>query len=123
MVEVLKTSVFDASLSDLKDRQAVARITAPSIEALVEHQLPRFLQTQLLLELQRAHAGDGAEMLSKSRWAHVGTLRQVVDVQAASEILLEPCNGFRYLLARGSGGDKVLKLRSGADGYRISDAD
>jgi putative addiction module killer protein len=28
MVEVLKTSVFDAWLSDLKDRQAVARITA-----------------------------------------------------------------------------------------------
>ena len=28
MVEVLKTSEFDAWLSDLKDRQAVARITA-----------------------------------------------------------------------------------------------
>jgi len=28
MVEVLKTSVFDAWLSALKDRQAVARITA-----------------------------------------------------------------------------------------------
>jgi putative addiction module killer protein len=28
MVEVLKTSVFDAWLSDLKDRQAVARIAA-----------------------------------------------------------------------------------------------
>jgi hypothetical protein len=43
--------------------------------------LPRFLQTQLLLELQRAHARDGAEMLSKSRWAHVRAVCQVVDVQ------------------------------------------
>ena len=35
------------------------------VEALLEHQLPRFLQSQLLLELQRAHACDGPEMLSK----------------------------------------------------------
>jgi len=79
------------------------------VEALVEHQLPGFLQTQLLLELQRAHARDGAEMLSKSRWAHVHAVCQVADVQRLSEILLEPGDGLRNLLARGSGGDKVLR--------------
>jgi len=93
--------------------------TAPGVarvEALVEHQLPRFLQTQLLLELQRAHACDGAEMLAKSRWTHVRASCQVVDVQHVSEILLEPGDGLRDLLARGPGGDQVLQLWSVATG-------
>lgn len=37
---------------------------------------------------------------------------QVVDVQRLSEILLEPGDRLRDLLARGSGGDEVLQLRS-----------
>ena len=41
----------------------VARVQAP-----VEHQLPCFVQTQLPLELQRAHARDGAKMPSESGW-------------------------------------------------------
>jgi hypothetical protein len=40
---------------------------AARIEILVQHQLPCFLQTQLLLVLQRAYAREGAEMLPESR--------------------------------------------------------
>jgi hypothetical protein len=43
---------------------------AARVEALVQ-QLPCFLQTQLLLVLQRAHAGQGAEM---NRTGNLGEL-------------------------------------------------
>src|SRR4029453_10530456 len=83
-----------------------------SVEALVEHQLPRFLQAQLLLELQRAHAGDGAEMLPEGGWAHVRASSQLVYVKRLGEVLLEPGDGLRNLLTRGSGGDEAPQLRS-----------
>jgi hypothetical protein len=54
---------------------------AACIEILVQHQLPRFLQTQLLLVLQRAHAREGAKMLPEGCGAHVRALRQFVRVQ------------------------------------------
>ena len=51
------------------------------VEVLVQHQLPRLLQTQLLLVLQRAHASEGTEMLPKGRGAHVRPISQFVAVQ------------------------------------------
>src|SRR5439155_4108452 len=58
--------------------------------------------TQLLLELQRAHACDGAEMLSEGGWAHVRASSQFVHVKRLSVVQLEPGDGLRNLLARGS---------------------
>src|SRR6266542_202540 len=85
---------------------------ATRVEVLVQHQLPCFLQTQLLLVLQRAQASEGAEMLPEGGWAHVRAIRQVVPVQRLHEILLEPGDGLRNLLARGPGGDEVPELRA-----------
>ena len=73
---------------------------AARVEVFVQHQLPCFLQTQLLLVLQRAHASQGAEMLPEGRGAHVRAIRQVVAVQSFNEVLLEPRDGLRGRLAQ-----------------------
>jgi hypothetical protein len=62
--------------------------------------LPCFLQTQLLLVLQRADASQSAEMLPEGRGAHVRAIRQFVSVQRLDKVLLEPGDGLRDLLAR-----------------------
>ena len=82
------------------------------VEVLVQHQLPRFLQTQLLLVLQRAHASQGAEMLQEGRGAHVRAIRQIVPVQRLREVLLEPGDRLRNLLAWGPGDDEVPEVRA-----------
>src|SRR6185295_14447307 len=66
---------------------------AARVEVLVQHQLPCFLQTQLLLVLQRAYASQGAEMLPEGRGAHVRAIRQFVAVQRLHEVLFEPSDG------------------------------
>ena len=83
---------------------------AARVEALVQHQLPCFLQTQLLLVLQRAHASQGAEMLPEGRGAHVRAIRQVVAVQRFNEVLLEPRDSLRDLLTRGPCADEPPEL-------------
>src|SRR5438552_11013695 len=42
-----------------------------SVEALAEHQPPRFLKSQLFLELQRTHRGDGLEVAVEPGDAHI----------------------------------------------------
>ena len=51
-------------------------------------------------------------MLPKGRWTHVRAIRQFVAVQRLNEVLLEPGDGLRDLLARGSGGDEAPELRA-----------
>ena len=51
-------------------------------------------------------------MLSEGRRAHVGAIRQVVPFQRFDEVLLEPGDRFRNLLAGGPGGDEVSELRA-----------
>ena len=41
-------------------------------------------------------------MLPEGGWAHVRAIRQVVSTERLHEVLLEPGDGFRDLLARGS---------------------
>jgi hypothetical protein len=49
-------------------------------------------------------------MLPEGRWAHVRAIRQVVPVQRLDEVLFQPGNGFRNLLARGPGSGEVPEL-------------
>jgi hypothetical protein len=49
-------------------------------------------------------------MLPEGGWAHVCPIRQVVPVQRLNEVLLEPGDGLRNLLARGPGRDEVPEL-------------
>jgi len=88
------------------------RCRATGIEVLVQHQLPCLLQTQLLLVLQRAHARERTEMLPEGRGTHMRAIRQFVAVQRLSEVLLEPGDGLRDLLARRSCGDEPPNLRT-----------
>jgi hypothetical protein len=75
----------------------------------VEHQLPRFLQTKLLLVLQWADTSHGSEMLPESGGAHVRTSRKFVNVHRPREILLQPNYRFRDLLARGASGNELAQ--------------
>ena len=66
----LKPSAKQAAILAAELRGAlIAHSTcgAARVEALVQHQWPCFLAPQLFLELQRAHAGDGAVMLGRCR--------------------------------------------------------
>src|SRR3989454_1019720 len=45
-------------------------------------------------------------------WAHVRAIRQVVSMERLHEVLLEPGDGLRDLLARGSRGDEAPELRA-----------
>ena len=51
-------------------------------------------------------------MLPEGGWAHVRAIRQVVPLQRLDEVLLEPGDGLRNLLAGGPGGDEVPELRA-----------
>jgi hypothetical protein len=82
------------------------------VNILVQHQLPRFLKSQLLLVLQRARAGDRAEMLAECTRTHVYARSQIVNLDRTGEILLEPCDGFGNLLTGRPVRSEVLKLRT-----------
>src|SRR5207249_11243358 len=51
-------------------------------------------------------------MLPEGRWAHMRTLRQIIPLQGLGEILLEPGDHLRNLLARGPGDDEVPEVRA-----------
>src|SRR5438093_11217195 len=51
-------------------------------------------------------------MLPEGRWAHVRAIRQIIPLQRLREILLEPADHLRNLLARGPGDDEVPELRA-----------
>ena len=51
-------------------------------------------------------------MLPEGRWAHVRAIRQIIPLQRLDEILLEPGDHLRNLLARGPGDDEVPELRA-----------
>ncbi len=59
------------------------------------------MQPQLLLELQRAHAGDRLEVVVQCRDGHAAFLGQFLDAQAAREVLPQPgdCLGRPVALA------------------------
>ncbi len=50
-------------------------------------------------------------MLPEGGWAHVRAIRQVVSMERLHEVLLEPGDRLRDLLARGSRGDEAPELR------------
>jgi hypothetical protein len=51
-------------------------------------------------------------MLPEGGGAHVRARRQVVPVQRLDEVLFQPGNGLRNLLARGPRGDEPPELRT-----------
>jgi hypothetical protein len=51
------------------------------------------LKSQLLLELQGAHRGDGLEVMVEARNAHAQLVREVLDVQWLVEVLAQSGNG------------------------------
>ena len=51
-------------------------------------------------------------MLAEGRRAHVRAFRQVVPLQHLDEVLLEPGDRLRNLLAGGPGSDEVSELRA-----------
>ena len=63
------------------------------VEAFGEHQPPRFLQTQLLLKLKRAHCRDGLEMGVEAGDAHADFASHVLDAKRLGEVLAQPLNG------------------------------
>lgn len=63
------------------------------IEQVDEHQPARFLQTQRLLILQRAHRGQRLEVLVQRGLAHGHRGRQFVDGHRTLEVLVDPVNG------------------------------
>jgi len=79
---------------------------------LVQHQLPRFLQAQLLLVLQRAHSSDVVESLPEGGRAHIRVGRQVVHANRLGEILLDPGHDTGDLLARRVFPYELPKLRA-----------
>ena len=100
-----QTSVLTAELRGTFVSHSAPRVSG--VKVLVEHQLPRFLQAQLLLILQWADTGDGAKMLPESSGAHVRTSREFVNVHCSREILLQPNHSFCDLLAWGAGGNEL----------------
>src|SRR5690349_11207176 len=61
-----------------------------SIHILVQHQLPRFLQTQLLLRLQRTQPRGSAKVLPEGGGTHIRVQRQLVHAYGLGEVLLDP---------------------------------
>jgi hypothetical protein len=51
-------------------------------------------------------------MLSEGRWAHVRAIRQIIPLQRLREMLLEPGDHLRNLLAGGPGDDEVPEVRA-----------
>ena len=51
-------------------------------------------------------------MLPEGGWTHVRPIRQVVHTQRLNEVLLQPGDGPRNLLARGPGKDEMPELRA-----------
>src|SRR5947209_2385661 len=51
-------------------------------------------------------------MLAESGRAHMRAIRQVVPMERLNEVLLEPGDGLRDLLARGPCGDEAPELRA-----------
>jgi hypothetical protein len=61
-------------------------------------------------------------MLPEGRWAHVCAIRQIITLQQLREMLLEPGDHLRNLLAWGSGDDEVPHDRRPIVISRISDS-
>src|SRR5207247_6915463 len=51
-------------------------------------------------------------MLPEGRWTHVPAIRQIIPLQRLREMLLEPGDHLRNLLARGPGDDEVPEVRA-----------
>ena len=65
------------------------------VEILVEHQLPRLLQAQHFLIVQRAHRSDGLEVLVERGNTHVHQPGQVFDLHGLRDVVSQPGNGLR----------------------------
>src|SRR5258708_3705073 len=66
---------------------------AGRVEAFAEHQPAGLLQPQPLLELQRAHSGDGFEVVMEPRNAHPQLARDAVDAQGLVKVCMQALDG------------------------------
>src|SRR5258706_13629424 len=57
------------------------------VERLAHEELARLVQPQLLLELQRAHRRDRAEVLVEGRRAHARLRRKLLDAKRLLEVV------------------------------------
>lgn len=88
------------------------RTCASRAHVLIKHNLPCFLQPQKLLKLNRAHAGDGTEVLSESGRAHVSGFCQILHAHLFREVPPYPVHSLGDLLCRTSGVQQVPKMCS-----------
>lgn len=79
------------------------------IAALVEHEGTGGLETKLLLVLDGAHGGEGAEVVVEGGDTHAGDLGELLDAERFVVIVAEPVDGFGGALAlvalRGDGAE------------------
>ena len=66
-----------------------SRLKKEGVEILAEHEAPGFLEPQLLLELERAHGGDGFEMGVEPRYAHAELIPPQLSRRAATKVIEE----------------------------------
>ncbi len=60
------------------------------IERLGKHQFPCVMQSQMLLELQRAHWRHGTEVVVQRGDAHIGDLGQFFHAKRFGVVFLQP---------------------------------
>lgn len=65
---------------------------ARRVQLFAEHQAARLLEPDLLLELQRAHRGDGLEMVVEARDAHSALTREFLDPQRLVVMVAQVAN-------------------------------
>ncbi len=68
------------------------------VHSFIQHQPASFLQSQLLLELQRAHGRGCLEMRMEARYAHVQFVGDVFDSYRAIETLADHANGLDHAM-------------------------
>ena len=104
------------------DGFCIQQKASPS-QTICVHRSLGLLQAQLLLVLQRAERGHGAEVMMKGRCAHAGLFGVFVDSQRLAEIAFEPFDGMGDLLALTSrGGDLRPPHISTQQHYWIADS-
>ena len=103
---VLAVELGDAFVAD-------ARCRAARVQRVVQHQLPRLLQAQLLLVLHRAHAGQAAKVLAKRR----GALCALAASSSISTSRAKFCFTARPLLGRFAGWASPLPADAAGRGH------
>ncbi len=99
MAAIFRASVSRAFVANEGD-------CTPSAHVLIEHELPRLLQTKRLLKLRGVHSGFHPKMLPERGRTHIGAFGQIFDSRLG-EMLPDPCHRLSNLLCRTSGIDEV----------------